>query len=102
VVAVSGGDKFDVVIVHDQSRPKYPNDVACEFMGKSRDLLHDIAEGDWVAIEGSIRSKEYKGKWYTNFVCYALARLPMAGQRAPEKRPAPPPPPPLADDDLPF
>jgi hypothetical protein len=102
----------DVMIVVDNSNPKYPNRVACEFMSKHASKLDGLAPDDYVKVIGSIRSKEWQGKWYTNFVAYSVMRLELD-----EPRPAAPLPPARApsgsgrpqhrevrpgDDDIPF
>lgn len=91
----------DVLVVLDESNPKYPTEVACDFTERHRDKLNGLGPGDYVKVVGAIRSKEYKGRYYTNFVAYSLARV--GGEEA-----APPPTRRAqhrevgADDDIPF
>jgi hypothetical protein len=108
VIDIVPGDRFDIVVVLDRSKPQYPNEVACEFVGKSRELVKTMQVGDWVSVEGSIRSKRSQktNHWFTNFVCYAVGHLEFRGGQEQPKRPtqhhelkaAPPP----TDDELPF
>lgn len=75
VVRLIPGEVYDVVLLRDESDPRYPNDVACEFTGKGREMIRDLVPGEWVSIVGTIRSKFMHGRWYTNFVCYSVGRL---------------------------
>lgn len=107
VIEINGGDKFDVVVVLDRAKPQYPNEIACEFFGKSRELLRDVSVGDWVTVEGSIRSNKSPstGRRFTNFACYAISHIDVSqpderGQQHREVRvPSNTKP---VDDDLPF
>lgn len=90
VIEINGGERFDIVVLLDRARPAYPNEVACEFFGKSRDLLRDVSVGDWLSIEGSLRSKKSPktGQRFTNFACFSVSHVDVGQQRS-----APPPPP---------
>jgi hypothetical protein len=104
--------RAEFLIIEDMSNPKYPNKVACEFFGdKNTKLLDDVNEGDLVRVDGQIKSREWEGKWFTNFSCFALWPLDRAttrskardgGARSGPSRGRDEPPPPGDDDDLAF
>ena len=91
----AGGPKSELLIVEDRSRPEYPNRVACEFYENQRSKLEGVANGQLVRVVGSIKSREYQGKWYTSFSAFQLTSLAHLD--------AAPRPDPVADgDELPF
>ena len=51
---------------------KYPQDVAIDFLNKNIDLLAQFKVGDVVNIKVNLRSKEYKGKWYSNIIGWQI------------------------------
>lgn len=65
----------DVLVVLDESNPKYPTEVACDFTERHREKLNGLGPGDYVKVVGAIRSKEWKGRYFTNFVAYSMMRL---------------------------
>ncbi len=71
----AGGPKSELLIVEDRSRPDYPNRVACEFYEKQRSQIEGVANGQLVRVVGSIKSREYNGKWYTSFSAFQLTSL---------------------------
>lgn len=58
--------KQEIVIELDGGNPMYPRKVCITFFGDRADMLADIAEGEHVAIQADVESREYNGRWYTN------------------------------------
>lgn len=52
---------------------QYSSDIAIDFLNKAIDYLSSIKVGDHVEIKVNAKSKEYKGKWYTNLTAYGIA-----------------------------
>lgn len=104
VTAVRPGQYGTTVVVHEDSNEKYPNTVACEFQSdKAKSYLTGVGPDDVVKVEGSVRSREWNEKLYTNFVAWRLERMTLPGaskfagggrQQHREERPG--------DDDIPF
>lgn len=104
VLEVVNTERADLLILEDRSNPTYPNQIACEFFGeRNRGLLQGVQRGAFVRVVGSIRSKPFKGRWYTTYSCFSLAH--MDDLRTPaidEERREPPPRPGPDQDALPF
>lgn len=76
VGAVVPGERADILIVDDKSNPEYPQKVACEFYGdKNKKLLNGVGPGELVRVNGSARSREHNGKWFTTWSAYSIAKL---------------------------
>lgn len=88
VVAVVPGERADQLIIADNSNPTYPVKVACEFYGeKYKALLHGIAPGEVVTVQGNTRSREHNGRWFTTFNALRLTRLNSGGKWGKEQNP---------------
>lgn len=82
VLSVVSNEKADLLIVEDNSNPQYPQKIACEFYGdKNRKLLDGIGDGELVRVNGSTRSREHEGRWYTNFSAFGIVKLEGAPAR---------------------
>lgn len=76
VVEVVHTDRADFLIVHDNSNPKYPTNVACEFYGdRNRPLIEGVGQHELVKVEGTARSREHNGKWFTTFSAFRVTRI---------------------------
>jgi len=51
---------------------KYPQDVSVDFLNKNIDLLGQFRVGDSVNVKINLRSREYKGKWYSNIIGWQI------------------------------
>jgi hypothetical protein len=101
IVRTGGGQKRD--------GGEWVEDVACRFWSEAnRKHSAKAAVGMLVRIDGSVRSREYQGKWYSNLECRFLAKLAGApadsGARSGSRsggsqQPSDPPP---EEDKIPF
>ena len=85
--------KAMLIVVHDSDG----HDVACKFWGRARAETDGVVVGCTVRVTGAIKSREYQGKWYTDYDCDRLvmttAKAPAPGEEAE---------PPVDDDGIPF
>lgn len=89
------GTMSEFLLVEDKSNAKYPVVVACEFYGQRRQDLDLINPGDFVRVEGALRSNKgtKAGRYFTSFVGLRLINLTVQGVEVPpwaESRPWPP------------
>ncbi len=71
-VGQKGTTKQTVAIEFEDG--KYTNVVAGVFLGKSTGEVDKAnpSEGDEVELRGRVKSREYNGKWYTDFMCFGI------------------------------
>ena len=79
----SGFKKQEVVITSQDDR--FPQDIKFEFLKDSVDKLKPFKNGDNVKIAFELRGNEYNGKFYTNLVGIAIAKIDTNGDIKPPK-----------------
>lgn len=90
---------------------EYPQDFAVDFWNAKLEEVDKLKKGDHVEITFRVKSREHKGKWYTNLSGFQLDVLtppkPRQPTPTPRRRALPRPPSrpvydPLDDEDVPF
>lgn len=77
-----GKSEARILVVHDGEDP-----VACRFFGRDVGQARDVRAGAQVRIEGRLKSREWKGRFYTEF---AASRCVLTGTEQKATEPAPP------------
>lgn len=67
------GKQHTFVLKQDGGR--YPDFVACKGFGKTLELTQSVRVGDKVRVNGATKSREWQGKWFTDFVVESLTVL---------------------------
>jgi hypothetical protein len=93
VVRTGGGQK--------RAGGEWVEDVACRFWSEAnRKHSAKAAVGMLVRIDGSVKSREYQGKWYSNLECRFLAKLSAPAASSGSQRSGDSPP--VDDTEPPF
>lgn len=81
------------------------HELACKFWGRDKEQANGIMAGQVVRVTGKVFSREYHGKWYTDFECDRLVVTTSGSLRPPPDGPGKrrdPEVPPVDDSDIPF
>ena len=83
----SGFEKRELVVIDDD--PRFPQDIAFNFVRDRTHILDSIAVGDFVKVTFDIRGREYNGRHYTDLTGWRVEKV---QESAPGGYPPPPAP----------
>ena len=86
----SGFEKRELVVIDDD--PRFPQDIAFNFVRDRTHILDSIAVGDFVKVTFDIRGREYNGRHYTDLTGWRVEKVQEAapGGYPPPTAPAAP------------
>ena len=74
--------KQHVFVVKEQNG-RWENFIACKGFGKTLELAQTVRVGDMVKVAGYVQSREWQGRWFTDF---AVQQLTVLGKSAGKHR----------------